>query len=694
MIRRPGVQLFLISCFALYLELIGIRWLASEVRAFAYLKNIPLIVSFLGLGLGIMADSPRRSMKPFLPFVLTIFILALAFAPLSGISLTPIPSSDDLWVWWSSEAHAASSSRSLVALPAFMVIVAVFLFLLFALFFGVGEMIRERLQAFPPLQAYSIDLLGSMAGVLLFTLVSFFHFSPLWWFVIGFLIFFLMVRPKPAFLLPSVTALAYLAVGIGGTYWSPYYRIELIRRTLTDHGELASVALDVNHVFFQQMGNHSDEFLRRNPQSPMHTTASHYNLPYKFITNPGEVLVVGAGTGNDVAAALRHGARRVDAVDIDPLIVRLGRQHHPEAPYRDIRVRVIVDDARSFFGKSEKQYDTVVYGLLDSHTSVSVFSSVRLDNFVYTLESFQAAQRHLKDNGNLVLSFAAGAPWILARLETMLRETFQQEPLVFRRLDREGGMFLVGRTLQPAALNDPAIRPLRMHIPPVSSLTIPTDDWPYLYLRQRRIPLLYLITLLLVALVFVVTVWYFLGSGAYSQLLLPRNRELWHFFLLGAGFLLIQTKSINELSLMFGSTWVVNSSVIFGILAMAWLANHLVRRGVRLPVPVIAAGLMAALVLGYVVRPAVFSGQPFLAKFFLGGFLIALPLFFSGLLFSRSFEHTQQMTRAFGANLYGAFAGGMIENVAMITGIRALALAAIAIYGAAVLLRPQGKTAD
>lgn len=693
MIRRPGVQLFLVSCFALYLELIGIRWLASEVRAFAFLKNIPLIVSFLGLGLGIMADSPRRSMKPVLPFVLTVFILALAFAPLSGISLTPIPGGDDLWIWVSSEAFAASSSRSLVALPAYMVIVAVFLLLLFTLFFGVGEMIRKRLQAFPPLQAYSIDLLGSMAGVLLFTLVSFLHFSPLHWFVVGFLIFFLMVRPKPAFLLLSVTALAYLAVGIAGTYWSPYYRIELIRWTLTDRGELASVALDVNHVFFQQMGNHSDEFLRRYPQSPMHTTASHYNLPYRFIADPGDVLVVGAGTGNDVAAALRHGARRVDAVDIDPLIVRLGREHHPEAPYRDPRVQVIVDDARSFFEKSEKQYDTVVYGLLDSHTSVSVFSSVRLDNFVYTQESFQAARRHLKENGNLVLSFAAGAPWILARLETMLRETFQQEPLVFRRLDREGGMFLVGGTLQAAALNDPAVRSLRMHVPPVSSLTVPTDDWPYLYLRQRRIPILYLVTLLLVALVFVVTVRYFLGSGAYSQLLLPRNRELWHFFLLGAGFLLIQTKSINELSLMFGSTWVVNSSVIFGILAMAWLANHLVRRGVRLPVPVIAAGLMAALVLGYVVRPAVFSGQPFLTKFFLGGFLVALPLFFSGLLFSRSFEHTQQMTRAFGANLYGAFAGGMVENVAMVTGIRALALVAIAIYGAAVLLRPRGRTA-
>src|SRR2546426_9101683 len=78
-----------------------------------------------------------------------------------------------------------------------------------------------------------------------------------------------------------------------------------------------------------------------------------YDLPYSIPRFPyHDVLIVGAGTGNDTAAALRGGARHVDAVEIDPAIVALGRQSHPNRPYHDARVRVWVDDARSYFNKT------------------------------------------------------------------------------------------------------------------------------------------------------------------------------------------------------------------------------------------------------------------------------------------------------------------------------------------------------
>src|SRR5205814_2308136 len=110
----------------------------------------------------------------------------------------------------------------------------------------------------------------------------------------------------------------------------------------------------------------------------------------------GEVLVLGAGSGTDVAAALRHGARHVDAVEIDPAIIRLGREYHPDHPYSDPRVHVINDDARHFLRTTTRRYDLVVFALIDSLTLQSSFSGVRLESYMFTRESFEAVKDRLQ----------------------------------------------------------------------------------------------------------------------------------------------------------------------------------------------------------------------------------------------------------------------------------------------------------
>ncbi len=84
-----------------------------------------------------------------------------------------------------------------------------------------------------------------------------------------------------------------------------------------------------------------------------------YAIPYERIVHgsPGNVLVVGAGTGNDVALALARGAEHVDAVEIDPKILDLGRRHHPDRPYQDPRVTTHVDDGRAFLERTKSRYD-------------------------------------------------------------------------------------------------------------------------------------------------------------------------------------------------------------------------------------------------------------------------------------------------------------------------------------------------
>ena len=110
-----------------------------------------------------------------------------------------------------------------------------------------------------------------------------------------------------------------------------------------------------------------------------------YNLPYHFYPHPNSVLVLGAGTGNDVAAALRNGANRVVAVEIDPLILRLGKKLHFEQPYSSDRVIPVLNDARSFLQNDSEQFDLIMFSLLDSHTTSSHFTNIRIHKTTSTL---------------------------------------------------------------------------------------------------------------------------------------------------------------------------------------------------------------------------------------------------------------------------------------------------------------------
>ena len=70
------------------------------------------------------------------------------------------------------------------------------------------------------------------------------------------------------------------------------------------------------------------------------------------------MLIFGAGTGNDVNIALLNGAKRVVAVEIDPVILELGRTRNATAPYADPRVTAVVDDARHFLNSTRDKFDS------------------------------------------------------------------------------------------------------------------------------------------------------------------------------------------------------------------------------------------------------------------------------------------------------------------------------------------------
>jgi spermidine synthase len=435
--------------------------------------------------------------------------------------------------------------------------------------------------------------------------------------------------------------------------------------------------LGVDYDYFQKILDLSPEFINSNPGAKINQEAlPHYELPYRLLSRPVEnVLIVGSGTGNDVAAALRHGASHVDAVEIDPLILELGRRLHPEHPYASVRVTAHNDDARAFFRKTKQTDDLIVFGYLDSHTMLSAYSSVRLENSVYTIQSLQEAKRLLRPGGTMVLAFAAGRSFVTTRLYRMLSAVFGLPPLTYwTGYDSSGVVFIEGNLTKAAVRDFPEIGGKMQDDP--SPVVLATDQWPFLFLVKRRIPISILLVLVS-----------FIALAAFICRRTLRLRDCvtapkLHMFFLGAGFLLLETKGITELSLLFGGTWITNTIVISAFIVMAMAANMVVMfRPVSFRLAYLLLFVSLAVTGFFPYAKLDILSLPW--RILAAGTLIACPVFFSGLIFSRSFKSCSEPAQFLGMNLFGAVIGGVLENLVMVGGLTVLGVAAIVLYALA-----------
>ncbi len=409
----------------------------------------------------------------------------------------------------------------------------------------------------------------------------------------------------------------------------------------------------------------------------------HYDLPYRFVT-PERVLVLGAGGGNDIAAALRAGARHVDAVEIDPVIVKYGALH-PERPYSSPLVTTHVDDARSFLRRTDGLYDLIVLGLLDSHTLLAGLPGIRLDNYVYTREALADVKRHLSPRGLLALSFAIPdeREWLASKLYKLVGEAFGEAPVVLDVGYDRSYAYLAGPALK--ASGSEALAPLLPRVVSTERLLeigkkepvdIPTDDWPHLYLRNRMVPgaQLLLLALLLA-----------LSAGVTRAVLPFAGAPDVHMALLGAGFLLVETKAIADLGLLFGGTWWTVTAVIAAVLIMAILSTFFTARVKPRSRTPYAVGLFVMLLAGFVIRPATLLTFPLPVAQVMGALLVAAPVFFSGVLFATALKEATDTAKALGSNLLGSVLGGFLEYASLAWGVRALTLLGVALYGLALL---------
>jgi hypothetical protein len=692
LLKSPQVQLFLTSFLGLYAELLCIRWMPAHVRFLSYFTNFILLASFLGLGVGILSARRKLPLGP-RTFPL-LFLLGAILIALTKFELH-IGSAGVLY-YGAGEGGTAPPENALV-LPAAFLLVSL-------LFVCIGRPLGLLLsQVTPPLRAYGLDIAGSLAGIAAFFVLSWFEQPPAVWF--GGLLFITLLLSGPrwldrAVMLAPLGVAAAIAWNIGFAYdWSPYYKIGL---SPTDNGH--GYELNVNESGHQAM-------------LPSEEKEPFYRAPYELF-GAGQfqrVMIIGAGSGSDTAIGLKIGqVGRIDAVEIDPVIARLGRQFHPEQPFSDPRVTVHVDDGRSFLRKSTDKYDLIIFALPDSLTLTSQFASLRLESFLFTEESFTEAREHLTSDGAIVLYNYYRQDWLLRKLAGMLETAFGQPPYVvsFGGWGR-AGVLVNGPRLQTLLAQRPELRqpyrevraatpevdedPDAILLPMVGSgilarenpagdsdpspPTPATDEWPLMYLRAPSLALPYVFGLGMVSIIALGLIFGLAPASA-------RQGFSGHMFFLGAAFMLLETRSLVTFALLFGSTWLVNSLVFFAILCSVMLAVFLSAKFPLRPSPPLYAVLVAALLAAYLIpQDAFLSIEPLPLRYVSASFVAFLPVFLANLVFAGSFKGTGPSADvAFASNLIGIMLGGMLEYASLLLGYRHLLLVVIAFYIISALL--------
>jgi spermidine synthase len=728
---RTYWDLFLISFLILFFELACIRWFGSMVVFLTFFTNIVLLATFLGMSVGCLTASGRRDWTVLVvPLLLdtaaAAYLVLEAYTQLGRVMIDVGGQGSPQQIYFGTEYLAKDVSAFVVPIE---LVAGVFFVLITLVFIGMGQVMGRAFNQAPDrLKAYTANIGGSLVGIAGFSAASFLRTTPLAWFAIMFMVWlYFLKRWSPKQIYGMIATLCLVGMTGYNTSWSsPYerfrdYYIQLWSPYYKIQYNPAVKGITTNNIGHQTMIRGAD-------------TVLSYALPHVLNRDTGgkpfqDVLVIGAGSGNDVSAALRWGAGHIDAVEIDPAIYELGRANHPDAPYDDPRVSIHIDDGRSYIRKTDRKYDLVVYALVDSLVLQSGYSSLRLESFLFTRQAFDDIKARLKPGGMFAVYNLMRQGWLVGRIDKMTQEAFGARPVVIslpyvatispsdpqtnrvtvflsgsdssplaairKRFADQQNFWVNRRSLsfmtngfspQPPASTDSAAGDWHRIAPATVDASgiqrVPSDDWPFLYLRDPIIPALNVREMILLGVV----------SLAILLIFSPvkRVRPNGQMFFLGAGFMLLETKGVVHVALLFGSTWIVNSVVFFAILLMILFSNFYVRLVQPKTSWPYYTLLVAALAANIAVPMSTFLALPGWQKVAVSCAVVFVPIFFAGIVFSIGFRDSRNPDVDFGSNIAGAILGGLSENFSLILGFNYLLAIAMGFYLVSALLRRRG----
>ena len=643
-VAAPRARLALLSFLILFLELALIRWTGSNIIYLSYFSNFVLLGSFLGIGLGFLRSNDKRDLLPFAPALLVGLVAAVLVFPIQ------VDRSGSDLLYFGGEEEGA--------LPIWLVLPVVFL-AVSGLMAMLADGASRAFAALESLDAYRTDIVGSLAGVVAFGTLSLLHAPPVVWGAVVATCLWVALRPTPwhqPVLLVALILMLLAESVIPSLSWSSYYKV-----SLEDEGP-SGIKVSVNGIPHQQI--QSIEVRRQREII--------YFLPYERVTAPPrKVLIVGAGTGSDVAIALDQGAEDVDAVEIDRRLYEIGRELHPDRPYDDPRVDVHIQDGRAFLTQSSDRYDLILFSLPDSLLLIEGQSALRLESYLFTEEAIRAARDHLAPGGAFGMYNYYREDWLIDRLANTLASAFGTPPCRDSIGDRSRMALLMasnGGQLNCPATWAAATTPVPEPVP---------DDRPFVYLRVARIPAEHLVALSLILLVSFIAVR--TQGASFARVLAYRD-----LFFMGAAFLLLETKSVVQFALLFGTTWFVNTIVFAGVLLSILIAIEVSRRMKAAPKLWLYGALFASLAVSALIPPDLLLELTAPQRAAAAIALNFAPITLANLIFAERFKTAASTTAAFGTNLLGAMVGGVLEYNALAIGYRGLMVVVALLYLATI----------
>jgi hypothetical protein len=294
--NKSLIRVFAVSMAALYFELLVIRYIGTEIRIFAYLKNITLIAGFCGIGIGMVLTQVPSRLRTWIPLLFALLFLSARYSNFLGLTHIGFFTPDD-FVWG---IHSHLPPLAVKAL--FVAGLVCFFTMMMGFFIFIGCLVGKELKQCRQLPGYSANLAGSLAGMLLFTALSFYNNGPAAWILAGCLLLCPFVYRERTLMVAMLGVILLTAVPQPGAFGPPTTE-SILRTSITDW--LANTRS--LHARSEPRLHRRRRFSRPTTRFPNYWPNNEALLHMNSRTdgeNPGDVLVVGAGTGNDVAAAL------------------------------------------------------------------------------------------------------------------------------------------------------------------------------------------------------------------------------------------------------------------------------------------------------------------------------------------------------------------------------------------------------
>ncbi len=601
-----SLGLFLISVATLIWEVLLTR--IFSIYLWSYFAFLVLSLALLGFGASgsfLQVFSPRRKKLP-VYFLLFFFSASIIYLGITRIPFDPVRIAWDPWqFFWLAAFYLAA------ALPCF--------------FSGCYAGSCFALAPEKSSRRYGVNLVGSAVGALLS--LPFLTYVPLEG-----------IGMSPYKALPQ--ALVYPESKLLATRWGVEARVDLVKsgavrfapglslNFLEDLPEQLGVTLDgdrLNAVTRFAGDPGKLRFLGELPSS----------AAYSLLTEPS-VLVIESSGGLNILEALHHGAMSVDAQETNDRLVSLINEDWGEFSgrlYSHPKVQRIRQHVRHYLKVTEKPYDLIVLSLSDNPGAASTGLYGLNENYLYTVEAFQAYLDHLKPEGfftvtRYLLPPPREEPRSLVLASTALASRGAKEPATHLAMIESYGTWTL--LMKKSPLNDQERRALEEFsvrkgftlLHPVAlpagdslfDLSPATDRRPYFFhfFQLAKLPETYRLFRdkweaffeagYLVHFAFLQAI--FWGCLLILAPLLIRRRESKislrtgaYFFLIGLGFMFVEMAFLQKAIFLFGNPTYGFSVLLALLLLFSGLgsATLRLRRGVLLLFLLIIAAILLSL---------------------------------------------------------------------------------------------------